>query len=493
MIKHRFLRDSPGSSSPPFIQTLSPIAWHDADFAASIYTSAAAGFPKRNACASLSSASSAFNTGAGVDFAWAGWIKWGGASDISLIAGKAAAGAYEWTCLLNYPTLGKVSFSAYPLTGDGGSGGTAATWGSTITAGDWTHVAVWRNAAGGTINISVNNAAPVSVATAQPATSGSAAFCMGLVSANNAYNFGGSIGPCGYWNRPLTQGASSDLSALYNGGTPLYYASLAAGQLSGLVAYYDFDTAAHLTADRTGGGHTLTNNNTVNLAAGPFESAIIAGALATRWNDRSGNGNHYLTPPGNAGPAYTELAQNGLPMLFANKMGSLACDSLAVAISGTNKQFSYFTVIKGMIVDGIGQQVFLAATRPLGINDPVEELSYDGPATGNWWAEGLNDAGNFISLYGSTPPNNGCHVLGYVANATTLTLHLDGVSIGATARQGGTTTLNIFTILAHRNHTDDQLEPFSGYIGEDVLLSYVPDGATLAAISSYFRDKWGSP
>ncbi len=469
--------------------SLSPIVFVDPSVTASLNTSVlgTAGF-SAGAASTLNSASTDFNTGAGVSFAWAGWVRWSGDNGSpQVIVSKFAAGNQEWLLYLNYPTTGQLTFVAYGLT----SGGTVLTRPGTLTRATWYHVGVWRDAVGGNIYISVNNETPTSASSSFPTGTGTATFRFANTDDNVGALFGGAIGPNGYWNRALTHGSNSDLSALYNGGVPVLYSSLAAGQLSGLVAYYDFDTTAHLTADRTGNGHTLTNNNGVVLTTGFTTTSISDGALVANWLDQGSNGNNFAPPIGNIGPTYKVNIQNGLPMLLADGSTSvLACDSVATALSGASPTYSVFVVVKGVTLNTAYQQIWIAATRPGGTNDPVSELGYN---NGTWDYQERNNSAPVLEIGGGTPDAN-AHVLAVVVDSINDTIYLDGSPIVQHARLGGTTTLTIFSLLAHRNLNTDHVasNTFTGYLGAFGVFTQT-DASSLSSLFAYFRRQWATP
>jgi Concanavalin A-like lectin/glucanases superfamily len=470
--------------------TLSPIAWHKPDVG--VRTSGGAAFRGvAGAVSNLASSSTDFNTGAGVSWGWAGWVRITKVAAGDYVAvGKGGGGGYEWLLAVNYPTAGSISVIGYSLAG----AGTVATWGGTLSSETYYFVAVSRDGVGNTLSISVNGGTFVTVASAQPSGAGTSPFGFGGGNLADGNKFVGEVGPNGYWSRTLT---SSDVTALYNGGTPVLYSSVPAGQLTGLVAYYDFDSTSHLTADRTGNGHTLTNNNGVLLGQGPTTSAVSDGVPGTQWADQSGNGRTYVPATGTAGPVWTANVQNGLPMLKAD--GSTTTyenDSIATALSGSGNTYSWFGVLKGITVNSSLQQVFLADDIPIvaGINDPVIEFNYAGDGSNRWSVLDFPDTGPSMTIAAGTG-DAAAHVFGIVASASTITFYQDGVSIGSQPRPSGQNTVDTWVLLTHRSGT--QLSPtdavFTGYYGEELILPSAPDAATRTKIFNYFRTRWGTP
>jgi hypothetical protein len=89
--------------------------------------------------------------------------------------------------------------------------------GPAIADTNWHFVVFWHNAAANTIQIQIDNAAPVSAGTTGPMPAGLGAVTIGL---GWGLNFDGLIDEIGLWRRVLT---ADERTQLYNGGNGLTY------------------------------------------------------------------------------------------------------------------------------------------------------------------------------------------------------------------------------------------------------------------------------
>lgn len=116
------------------------------------------------------------------------------------------------------------------------------------------------------------------------------------------------MGPTGAWDRALT---SSEITALYNSGTPRHYADLLTSEKVDLVSFWNLWEPRGIRFDSHGSTH-LTDNNTVGSAQGPVE--VTAGGFAgiTKWENQGADASPFADV---VTPTALKSAQliNGLP------------------------------------------------------------------------------------------------------------------------------------------------------------------------------------
>ena len=163
--------------------------------------------------------------------------------------------AADWHVQMN--SNGSIQLAVF---GDsGGSSAIAVTAAGVIEAGTLYFIYADYQHSTKTIRISVNDGS-FATATGGWTTRGSAnaALKIGEIGTLGRY-WNGLIGPVGYWiGRRLSAG---EITSLYNGGVPKGYADLTSGEKTNLTAWWGMTSPDTLTADESGNGFTLTNNN----------------------------------------------------------------------------------------------------------------------------------------------------------------------------------------------------------------------------------------
>ncbi len=225
----------------------------------------------------------------------------------------------------------------------------------------------------------------------------------------------------------------------------------------------------------------------------PAIGVTSSGGHVTLWTDRSGNGHTFAPPGSEVGPVDTAGVQNGLHMLKGDGSTTvLSRDAMAGSIGGTAQPYAFFAVVKGMTLDTNTQQIFIACTKPTQSGDPVTELLYDG-GTGQWKVIDNANSGtaNFVAGY----TDAAVHLLAVIATATTITLYIDGVSVGSVARPGGLMTLDSLSVMAHRSGTSptEHYQAFSGYYGDDVWIAGTLSAGDRASLTTFLMAKYAIP
>ena len=141
----------------------------------------------------------------------------------------------------------------------------SATFNSSVVLSNstWYHAVLTYDAtASPKMNLYINNGTPetsnLSLTYSGTATNN----VIGQLTAASAnQSFAAKMTSTGYWTRALT---STEVSYLYNSGTPLLYSCMTGSVLTNLVAWYDMGEATSATrVDATGNGHNMTNGNNV--------------------------------------------------------------------------------------------------------------------------------------------------------------------------------------------------------------------------------------
>jgi hypothetical protein len=197
-----------------------------------------------------------------IDFTIALWARWDtlAASQVLLSKGNGASGQMEY----HLDTIGStLFFRVY-----NGSSGASAQWSATLTTNTWYAIIAWHDSVANTINISVNNATPVSTAWSGGSYNSAYEFVLGRWANVSADYFNGRIDQVDIAKRVWT---SAERTEYYNGGL-------------GTAWPYTGTPAVVTTA-------TTTDNVTIGLAM-PGGSAERVLAL--------GNGVAPLTSPADA-------------------------------------------------------------------------------------------------------------------------------------------------------------------------------------------------
>jgi hypothetical protein len=171
-----------------------------------------------------------------------------------------------------------------------------------LTAGAWHLLVVRYTPSGRVLSLSVDGAAPVTVACNDPWSSPSnPPFALGVpVPSLAPYRspYLGQLKAAGAWSRALSD---AEVTSLYNGGTALAYGSLPGGLTTGLVSYWP--VAAQADGSDAAGPNALANNlGTVpTLAVNGGTAVALTSAV---WNDQGADAdkvyNHVQWVPASA-------------------------------------------------------------------------------------------------------------------------------------------------------------------------------------------------
>jgi hypothetical protein len=155
---------------------------------------------------------------AGTDFTFSAWVKLASAptSLPYIIFGKGTSGTPEYA-MFYFPSTG---FQFFTQAG----GSSAASSGSVVANGVWTHVVSWFDFASSLCHIRINDATTYDAAATNTVGLGVAQFCIGAIS-DPTWFCDGMIDEVGYWKRLLT---AQEITALYNGGAGLPFSSFTA-------------------------------------------------------------------------------------------------------------------------------------------------------------------------------------------------------------------------------------------------------------------------
>ena len=177
-----------------------------------------------------------------------------------------------WACQSGYVGTNPISFYANVRLSGGSIQSPLVSW----TLGAWNFVVVQYNDTTKVLSASVNNQAfangtagsGTTTATARPFRIGQAA--------GSVTSFNGAISNFGYWNRRLSSGTNSEISALYNSGAGRTYGSLDSGLLTGLVSWWALNgTSSAVSLTDSHGGNNLTNNGSVTAPnIGPVVTSL---------------------------------------------------------------------------------------------------------------------------------------------------------------------------------------------------------------------------
>jgi hypothetical protein len=294
-----YLDDTPAFS--PLIY--GPALWLDAAHAGSLLTDGAASFTAASsqylrdaANGSLSTDGGSFTVGLWVylttdgfrqTFAAKGWDEGG---DL-----------YEWVVYQDAFTL---YFGVRSADGTLNFATRAA-----LPAGTWHFLACWYDATAGTMNLQVDDGAPVTASVTGAVNSAAGHFTLG-VNGNLLFPLDGRLDSAGFWlGRTLTP---TERTALYNAGAGLIYATLPTGLKANLAGWWDLNEPSGVRHDRSGNGNDLADNNGVGLAAGVASGAAqYDGDPVTTWLDRSGHGNHVTQATASKRLTLALAVQNG--------------------------------------------------------------------------------------------------------------------------------------------------------------------------------------
>lgn len=141
----------------------------------------------------------------------------------------------------------------------------AQTAGGAIVAGQWYFLVLDFDSAAATVSLTINNGTPVTVGGVVGGLGVNATALSFGRTTGGAFFLNGRLSRWGFWNRVLTGG---EKTSLYNAGAGKLYASLTAGEKTGLVSYWNMNEAGGTRSDSQGANHA-TESNTVSFAMAP--------------------------------------------------------------------------------------------------------------------------------------------------------------------------------------------------------------------------------
>jgi hypothetical protein len=223
------------------------------------------------------------------EFTVAGWINTTGLTSNNCIVSKWSSGGFR---LLQIST-GQFRFYAAD---SGGVFRLVASSTVYTTSSGWLFVVAGYD--GTNIFLTVNDqATPNTYTFTGPVTTGGARVEVGKN--GSTYN-DGQLADVACWSRTLS---ASEITALYNSGTPRHYADLSTSEKVGLVSFWNLWEPRGTRYDSHGTNH-LTDNNTVGAAQGPVEIQAGEYAGVTKWEnqgtDASPFGDVAINAPGDA-------------------------------------------------------------------------------------------------------------------------------------------------------------------------------------------------
>ncbi len=412
---------------------------------------------------------SGLQAGAG-DWTWCGWVTFSDVSQNQCIAskGNAAGNNYEWGLIL----VGGAPWLFYEDPPNNNTD--LAQWGSSLSNGTQYFVVVQHDSGAGKISVNVNNSTAVLTTTTVTAAVGTGDFRLGAFTENLSYQLGAgasgaSLRACGWAKSAISP---TDLTALYNSGTPLLWSQLS-GHLQGLFTSY-WNLYDDATTD-SAGSNTLTAHGGVKT-------------IITQWDDSSGNGNHlqpsHTNTYDNMTPAPATV--NGLDGVAGTGeagAGFLYLDSLASVQSGTAKPFTFFAVFRCADPSADPTASTLMTFGNSGNSTPVTDLfvrnvsgtfTYAGPRR--------DDASNEVILEGGTP-DTAWHYIVMIFDGATGYLRLDGVQIDTRAQSALAITLNTYSVYVHRRGGED--DHWNGESIENGLYNVALSGSDLTTLETY--------
>ncbi len=169
----------------------------------------------------LSRADDATLSAGDIDFSLTAWVYLDSkpGSQMTAVSKYGVGAEREWTLYWNSAS----DRFAFYCVGGAGENGMDATGAGAPTLGAWYFLIVWHDAAGNTLNLSVNNGTAASLAFTFGSQDSPAQFRIGS-RADAGLHWDGRIDEVGFWKRVLT---SAERTELYNGGAGLSYSSFA--------------------------------------------------------------------------------------------------------------------------------------------------------------------------------------------------------------------------------------------------------------------------
>lgn len=276
-----------------------------------------------------------------------------------------------------------------------------ASFTPTVTA--WYLVCFWHDATANTVNISVNNGATNSTATGGALDAATATeFNLGRRPYPGFQEYlSGRMQNVGFWKRVLT---GAERTALYNGGAGVNYSALSAGDKTSMVSWWALDEQSGSRAD-SHGSNTLTDNNTVTVAAG---NVLAAGAPGNgdcirKWADQSSLATDFTAGLGGATYATGIAGLGGKNEVVFNGLSTL----VSAAVSD-RKPLTYAFVARPAGTSGTNRTLIGAAALSAGtyINfgaGNVDQLTVNSTGIGagvNGWGPAAYNVG-LITFDGS--------------------------------------------------------------------------------------------
>jgi hypothetical protein len=271
--------------------------WYDNRDTSTLKTDLVASFDRANSeYLSITDANQSGLNFAG-EFTVAGWINTTGLTNNNCIVSKYGPGGYR---LLQIWTG---QFRLYARDNVGTQRLVASSVNYTPSSG-WLFVVAGYD--GTNIFLTVNDQATPNTSTfTGPMTTSALAFNVGKDAATHN---DGQLADVACWSRTLS---ASEITALYNSGTPRHYADLSTSEKVDLVSFWNLNEPRGVRYDSHGSNH-LTDNNTVGAEHGPVEYEATQYAGITKWENQGADASPFADV---VTPTALKSAQliNGLP------------------------------------------------------------------------------------------------------------------------------------------------------------------------------------
>lgn len=403
-----------------------------------------------------------------VDWTHCFWANLGSASTTRSLLGKWDTSGNKRVFVVTYNS-GSARFRlAVSRDGTSTAVDTLDATSHTVATNTWAFIRVWHDSAANQIGIQINNGTKhtmsITGGLAPAALASRFAIGISFTGATLIQQWSGSIGPGFSYTRVITD---TEATSLYNSGAGKYFEDLTSGEKAGLYGAWSMGEPEGQALDVSGNNRHLNYSpvqpdiTTGPVSGTPVNLSMIKSVAAVSPATRT-----LSSTTGESRPVYMTAAGTGnlfnsKPTFRFNGFGRFFSLSSAMALSGD----FYLTGFYAMRCTESTLWSHSSGTGCITVMSPTTTRI-------------VNDAGTVATITHAAIDTNG-HVISFSRSASTITMRVDGVSVG-TAALGGTITLN--QISAHRGHSR---RPLFGYLGD--TLAYT---AALAAAEIGYIDNW---
>lgn len=334
------------------------------------------------------------------------------------------------------------------------------------TAGTWYHVVAQYD--GANIIIQVNNGTQNTTAFSSGIFAGNGDFTISGISGGGTY-WNGRVQAVGFWKRTLT---APEITALYNGGIGIPYASLptvtSGSLLNNLSGYWELNEPSGTRFDLSGNGNNLTPNNSPTAVAG---NGLLN--AVTQENDLSTAGNNAA-----------QATQANKPVYRINAVGG----KQAVWWDGVNDVLTTSNISLGT--------AHYAAVVYQPTTTPAADRVLLGNASGTPEYALLADATNLnyrpagstavaVAHGGLTALNN--YFIEVLRNGLSVSFFVNGVQKGSAQTLGANTALTLAAVGAYT----DASSPTYGMVPEVIEVARAITSREQQGIRKYIAQKYG--